>query len=217
MKLKISNRIAIEKGLELENSDIKLLGCDCLCEHDKQLSDFIKYNSCCSKQNSFKKIFGFDTKFYYKIEKHEHSNVVKYEVGIGYIEKDGKDTILKRIQPLYFSENGQAPCPSFAGCSQFKCECDHQVLVISNYFPDNYLQVLPDAHCIIASIDKHLPSPVYVDKQSVIGRLDGDIQSLPLSTLLNQIIKYDENSGCVEFFNGQRWIKLVEKTDENPS
>lgn len=213
MKLKITNQIAIEKGVELDNTDIKLLGCECLCECDKNLSDFIKQNSCCSKKNSFKKIFGFDTKFYYKIEKHEHSNVVKYEVGIGYIEKDGKDTILKRIQPLYFSENGQSPCPSFAGCSQFKCDCEHQVVVVSNYFPDNYLQVLPDAHCIIASIDKHLPSPVYVEKNSVIGRLDGDIQSIPL----NQIIKYNEDSGCVEFYNGKRWIKLVEKTDENPS
>jgi len=212
MKLKITNQIAIEKGLELENSDIKLLGCDCLCEHDKNLSDFIEQNSCCNKKNTFKRVFGFDSKFYYKIEKHEHSNIVKYEVGLGYIEKDGRNTILKRIQPLYFSERGGSPCPSFAGCTSFNCECDHNFLVVSNHFPENYLQVLPDAHCVISSIDKHLPSPVYVDKYSVIGRLDGNIVSIPISTLLNQVIKYNEDNGCVEFFNGQRWIKLNENT-----
>ena len=217
MKLKIPTKIAIEKGLELENSDIKLLGCDCLCESDKNLSDFIKQNSCCNKNNSFKKVFGFDSKFYYRIEKRDHSNITKYEVGLGYLEKDGKNTILKRIQPLYFVENGKTPVPSFAGCENFKCECDHNFLVVSNHFPENYLQVLPDAHCIISSIDKHLPSPVYVDKYSVIGRLDGNIVSMPISSLLNQIIKYNEDSGFVEFFNGQRWIKLMEKTDENPS
>jgi hypothetical protein len=217
MKLKISKQIAIEKGIELENSDIKLLGCECLCECDKNLSDFIKHNSCCNTKNSFKKIFGFNTKFYYKIEKYDHSNIMDYEVGIGYLEKDNKDIVLKRVQPLFFSKDKAAPCPSFAGCVKFNCECDHHFVAVSNYFPDNYLQVLPDSNCIIASIDKHIPSPVYVDKNSVVGRLDNDIQSIDISSLLNQIIKYDEATNTVQFFNGQRWIKLVERVDEDPT
>ena len=218
MKLKVTNQIAIEKGIQLENNDIKLIGCECLCDCDdhKIISGFIKEHNCCDKKNSFKKVFGFNHKFYYKIEKFDQSNVASYEVGIGYLEKNDKDIVLKRHQPLFFStEKGLNPCPSFAGHIKFHCECDHHLLIVSNYFPDNYLQILADPHCIIASIDKHFPSPVYIDKNSVIGRLQDSIQSINIQSLLNQIIKYDENTNTVQFFNGTRWIKLMEQVDEN--
>jgi hypothetical protein len=218
MKLKVTNQIAIEKGIQLDNNDIKLVGCECFCHCDKAkvISGFIEENNCCNKKNSFKKVFGFNTKFYYKIEKVDAAHVVSYEVGIGYLEKNDKDVILKRHQPLFFSsDKGMAPCASFSGCLKFHCECDHTFLIVSNYFPDNYLQILADPHCVIASIDKHFPSPVHIEKNSVIGRLGDNIQSIDIPSLLNQTIKYDENTNTVQFFNGQRWIKLVEKIDEN--
>lgn len=212
MKLKTTKETAFEQGIILENKDIELVGCNKLCECDKVIGDFVKYNSICSKKNSFLNVFGLNSKFYYLVEHYRGDTVKSYEVGIGYLEKQGKKTLLKRFRPLYFSLDGSAPAPCVGPPTYFYVN-QGEFLVVSNYTPRTYIELLPDPNCIISSVGPYVPQTVYVDENSVVGRFDENVQSIPISLLLNKIIKYEGDK--VKFFNGMRWITLAEEVDED--
>jgi len=212
MKLKTTSKIAIERGIQTSNTDIELIGCESLCECDKTLHDFVKHNNICSKGNSFLKLFGTNSKFYYRVEVQNCGVLVSYEIGIGYVEKvDGK-VLLKRFCPIYYSVDNLPPVLCNEKPFIFKLE-KHDVLIVSNYTPTTYLELLPDPNCIISSIESFCPTTVYVNKNSVVGRLNSNVESISIPSLLNQIIKYED--GKVKFYNGSHWINLVEEKDEN--
>ena len=211
--IKINHKTLIESGKQIVGSkDIELCGCGTLkkCKVD-YLEEFAK------KDNpKFSQCFESGQKFFYHIAKKKLEQTLSFEVGVGVLISKNKKFILQRKESFYYSKDGQNIFPDNFGFLDFTC-FDDEFLVVSQYIPLNYIELLYEPHSIIASKESMIPMSFNVEKNSIIGRLDDTIQSMPLSTLLNQIIKYDENSGCVEFFNGQRWIKLVEKTDENPS
>lgn len=215
MRLKTTNKIAIERGIQEDNtSDILLVGCDSFCECDKTISDFVKHNKICSKGNSFLKLFGLNTKFYYRIEVQNCGILVSYEIGMGYLEKVEDKIYLKRNRPFFYSIDNLPAVPSNDVPVKFILN-DHDYIVVSNYTPMTYLELLPDPNCIISSIDSFSPTTVYVNKNSILGRLDKNVESISIPSLLNQIIKYDEVEGKVKFFTGSKWITLVEESDED--
>jgi hypothetical protein len=202
----------MEKGNQLSNNNIELLGCECLCSCDKVISDFICRNNFCDKNNCFKSVFGFDSKFYYKVEKYCNGEVLNYEVGLGYLIKDKKKTILVRFLPLYHGSKTETDCPSFDVCENFVCE-NNQSIIVTNFAPNHFNQILADENCLIVSIDKFLSAPLYVEKNTIVGRVNGAIEAIPVNLLFNQMLKFEDNN--VKFYNGERWITLQEKIDED--
>lgn len=177
MKLKTSPIPAVEQGKPVSNStDIELLGTEVLCDcTDESLKLAIKNKALNNKTNCFCKVFGFNCKFYYSITLNE-----RYEVGIGYLEKQGKKLFLKRSLPLFYTDNGIDVIPSYNLPRTY-----YDNVIISSYTPRTYIELLQDANCLITSIDPFVPSSLHVDKNSVVARLDDHIVSLTLEDLFN--------------------------------
>jgi hypothetical protein len=215
MKLKTTNKIVFEQAKQHKDNCIELIGCDNLCKCDSIIENIVKENKICNKKNTFIKVFGLNNKFYYKISHRKNFSFISSEIGLGHLEKREDKIYLKRISVLIALEEDKA-INTHGCCYNFDCNCDEEgMLIISNYNPTDIIPLLADKHCIISSIDEYVASPVHISKNSIVGRIEEDIQSIPIESLLNKIIRYDEVDGKVKFFNGSRWLTMVEEVDEN--
>jgi hypothetical protein len=213
MKLKTTNKIVLEQAIQHKDNLIELVGCKNLCECDIVIDNLVKQNKICDKKNTFAKNFGFNSKFYYKISHRKNLEYLSCEIGLGYLEKKEDRIYLKRISTVLAIENNQL-INTYGSAHNFKCDCHEEgMLLISSYNPVDMMHLLIDKNCIISSIEAGVASPVYVNKNSIVGRLNGNVESISIPSLLNQIIKYED--GKVKFYNGSRWINLVEEKDEN--
>lgn len=182
MKLKTSRIQALERGLPTTNtSDIELLGTEALIV-DKDYAQLIEQKEINSSTNSCISLFGINTKFFYSItlvcEDHGFT-----ERGLGYVfENEGK-FFLKRFRPFYMIDNG-VPVPLLKP-RPVVCSLNDYVTV-SSYVPTTFVEVLTEANSIITSESPHLPTSVVVNKNSVLGRHDGNLESLPLDSLVGE-------------------------------
>lgn len=182
MKLRTSKTPAIEKAKGVPFSpDMELLGTEALSE----LPEFkiaISNGDVSSAKNSFLSVYGTDCKFFYSIEVKSDS-IGFIERGLGYVEQHDGKFFLKRNRPFYYIENGNAvsltkPRPIAADDSIF--------VIAASYAPTTYIELLTDANALITSTSPHMPTSVVVDNHSLLGRLDGDIESLKISDIVNE-------------------------------
>ena len=165
MNLQTSTVPAVENCESISNSyDIRLLG-----PHSPYGPD-----------NTFSKVFSKDAKFYYRIDQLHRNSIVKYEVGLGYLEND----LLKRFRPLYHGVQADQPAPSANG-PQYFVPNEGEQLVISSYIPRMFHEALCDPHTIVTSIAPFVPHPVALSENSFLGRLDDNVQSIPFSSIFN--------------------------------
>jgi hypothetical protein len=163
MNLQTSTVPAVENCESLSNSyDIKLLG-----PHSPYGPD-----------NTFSQVFSSDSKFYYRIDQLYKNSIVKYEVGIGYLEGN----ILKRFRPLYHGLKADQPAPSANG-PQYFVPNEGEQLVASSYLPRAFHEALCDAHTVVASVAPFVPHPVSLAENSFLGRLNDNVESIPFSSL----------------------------------
>ena len=182
MKLRTSKTPAIEraKGVPF-SSDIELLGTEALSEFP-EFKIAIGNGDVSSQKNSFLSVYGTDCKFFYSVEVKSDS-IGFIERGLGYVEQHDGKFFLKRNRPFYYIENGNAisltkPRPIAAD--------DSLQVIAASYAPTTYMELLTDANALITSTSPHVPTSVVVDNHSLLGRLDGDIESLKISDIVNE-------------------------------
>jgi hypothetical protein len=204
MMIQTSTQTLMEMGKQIpESLDIELCSCDSLksCGID-YLEQFAS-----EKRKRICEVFKNNSQFYYCVIKRTKDQILSYEVGICKILYKNKKATLKRKQCFYCSKDGEVIHPDNSVLLDFTCY-EGEFLTVSQYVPRSYLELLCESNSIIASNEAYSPMTVDIQKNSIIGRLDGTIQSIPITTLLSQIIKYNEEEERVEFFNGQKWIGL---------
>lgn len=192
-----------------ESLDIELCSCDslkgCGIDHLEQVASQNNKTICDIFKNK---------QFFYSVSKYKDKRVVSFEVGVGKIVSKNKKTILKRAQAFYCSRDGETIYHDNSILMDFTC-FDDEFLTVSQYIPRSYLELLYEPNALIASKDSFSPMSVNIEKDSVVGRLNDSIISIPISSLLTKLIKYNNDKKCVEFFNGEKWIELMEKVNEN--
>jgi hypothetical protein len=210
--IKTNKKIILETGQQIEESyDIELCGCSKLknCNIDLFEEYAKQKNAPC-----FKQAFKTKEKFFYKIVQHGPIKISKYEVGVGHIESKNNKFLLIRDKAFYFSTDGENVSIDNDRFLNFECLPD-EFLVISQYVPYSYIELLYEPHSVIVSEDAFLPFSVDIKKNSVLGRKGGLIESIKIEDLLSNLIRYNEQEECVEFNNGKKWIKLPEKINED--
>jgi len=182
MKLRTSKTPALERAKGVPFSpDIELLGTEALSEFPEfKLS--ISNGDISSTKNSFLSVYGTDCKFFYSVEIKSDS-IGFIERGLGNVEQHDGKFFLKRNRPFYYIENGNAisltkPRPIAAD--------DSLQVIAASYAPTTYIELLTDANALITSTSPHLPTSVVVDNHSLLGRLDGEIESLKISDIVNE-------------------------------
>lgn len=178
MHLKTTNNLIIEKGYFSEDSSLLLTGCEGVCSDLKKYQNFDPGFTCAC--NEFKSVFTEDDKFFYRLEHYKANDLLYTEVGIGHI----KNNNLIRLH-TYFGidvDKDILNSPSLYSVPLY----DSEYLHISNYVINNPLELMVDSNVITYSNMYGAASPLYVEENSLIGRSDEGIQSLPFSSFINK-------------------------------
>jgi hypothetical protein len=185
MKLKTSQTNVIECGKHVENSsNICLIGTELACSYFPELQR--QKNGPCSTNNSFSSVFGFNCKFYYKLEKYCSGKLIDIEIGIGYLIQENDLVLLKRDRPLLYKHEDGSICSITNPVYSFVCFKDTEYLILQSYHPNSLPELLVDPHSLIVSTTDNPVNIVNVDENALIGRLDGNVTSLSISDICNK-------------------------------
>lgn len=194
MNLKSSTATAIELGHIDSSDNVELLGIEPLKQVNQALY-FAVENKDITPNNTFKATFGPDCLFFYALEQIKNNTVIKYERGLGYYFEQDNKPFLKRHIPVATGNNSQNSTVCAGSCTKFSCsDCEH--LVVYSTVPLSYAECLVHKNSLITSINSFHPHSFVVEENSIVGRLDGDVQSLSLDdkglieSLVSSICKF---------------------------
>ena len=220
MIVRATNKVAFEAA-EYSSSlqSLVLLGTEALATY---LSDVHERNLR-SSEHSFVAVYGIDQHFYYKIERISNGVPCVYEVGVGTVTQSEGNIILERTHPILYKYKDEEPRlllnqtpPPF-----FKDKDD--IIIVSSYIPSSLAEALPSAHTIVTSSAPHCPQPVEIQENSLLGRLDGDVESLSIEKLpavaptfdsvrdapeIKGSIIFDNEWNVLKYYNGKEWIQI---------
>lgn len=178
-KLKTTNVTIVEKCHIGKDKELVLEGCESLGQEYKKSRGFDPCFSC--DCNNFSSTFDTEDKFFYSLAHYRGEESLYTEIGIATILSD--NTLLRNT--IYYGiskRKGLLPNPS-AYYPEDLQEGDY--LEVSNYRNNNILDFFIDPHLIVTSDSHCCPTPLYIDQNSVLGRYEGNIQSISFSSLLS--------------------------------
>jgi len=147
----------------------------------------------------------------YKTAKRSPTNTDLVERGIGSISKQGRVFTLDRTLPL----------SCHTGLTNSKIEFDDdKKLFISTYIPEDYRELFALKNTIIATEVGGCPSPVELQNNTLLGRLNDTIQSIDQQELwsiilentrkpIQGMIRYNKKDKCFEGYDGKKWRALM--------
>lgn len=189
-KLKIQTIQAIDVAKPVNNSENLLIVKDVDILKDIPFINTEEIKS--SDITSLYESFGLDHRFYYKIdliESKETPNIICSELGTGFLVSHDNELFLHRSQPVSFIEPDKDPTPIKSPQSQIHFCAEDNLLLITSLFPDNIFDCIGDPHSIIYSNEFFKANPLFVDNESLIGRLKEDITSIPITYIVNEVVK----------------------------
>lgn len=183
-KLKTTLKPVAEKCcLIKESNKVELLGsenaCECYNKHHENKLDL-------KEDNSFKENFDSESMFYYRLAVFRDNIKLFTEVGIGSLEIDeenNKSYLLREHSLLLEDHHSNQPVFNTVFISTQEIKDDYYCLVECAPL-DNLFQLLLDPHVIIFNNSLGCPSALYVEEECVIGRIDGEIKSIPITEVL---------------------------------
>lgn len=180
-KLKATQITVLEKCEFVDQSTkLKLLGCELACE---DLKSFQKSNpNFTCECNGFEANLGLDSTFYYQLFHFKNKQIVLMEVGLGELEKIDDQLFLKRVHALYNQtpDGHSSPNPL---CYHAQLDTD-EYLHVSHCPISNPIQLFLHPNTLPYSSENG-PAVLYPETNSLIGRLDGDLQPIDLNTVFS--------------------------------
>lgn len=181
MKLKNTNRLAIELATCLKYNKLSLHG-------NSTLDGIIEgvHVGATNIENTFLYIYDVDTQFFYSASVLCKDRCKFTEVGIGHIELDGANPILHRDKFLYHQRGEDTNL-----ATKFdKLECTHldESVIVTSYSPKTMHELLYTDNCLITSMEPHTPSVTHIDKNSLLLRLDGDLESVSIDNAVKELL-----------------------------
>jgi len=178
-KLKTTIVTIVEKCRIGDNKQLVLEGCEPLSQEYKRSRGFDPCFTC--DCNNFSSNFDTEDKFFYSLEHYRGQESLYTEIGIANILNDN---ILNRDTTYYAISKRKGllsnPAPYFPEELQ-----DGDYLEVSNYRNTNILDFFVDPHFVVVSDSNCCPTPLHLNQESVLGRHEGDIQSISISSLLS--------------------------------
>lgn len=191
-QIKTSQNSIAELGLANSiNYNIELLGTEKLAEISNVAKSGIENNLIDLKTSKFADNYTEDESFFYIVQKWSISKSLPLfsEVGVGKLISKGLE--LHRIRPLYTINDQGRSMPISNGPTEFLTDDEDTFLLVKNYIPTNLGELLIQNHSVIASgpVD-YMPMAVGVETNSILGRLDGNMQSIKLDSVKEMALDY---------------------------
>lgn len=157
-----------------------------------------------------------DELFFYQLTEYKEStrqpdNETEIERGIGYIQTVDDTPHLNRITPLSSIDGPITRHVEFT---------DNKKLFLQTYIPEDYRELFSKPNTILATEVAGCPSPVELQDHTLLGRLNGTIQSIDQQELWSLLLKntrkptqgmirYNKKQKCFEGYDGKRWRSLL--------
>lgn len=150
---------------------------------------------------------------------------IQHEKGVGYLEKSNNEIFLRRVTSFEYYDGQVKKIPDNNTFSTFY---EKDYIVLSSCVPENYVDSYILPHSILCSIEPNIPGPVHLEESTLLGRLDGRIQSIDRGELREIMgpmiipeesedqegsIRWNSVKKCFEGFNGKKWKKIRWEND----
>jgi len=189
-RIKTTTHGIVELGKQKQDSDdISLFGTKNLAKHDIFVKSAFDNNSVDLSKSHFYQSFSSDDEFMYIVQMNGPDyKTILAEVGIASISKDHNTLFRKR--PLYTISSSGKFSPVTNGPTKFYSDTDGTYLIIKNYVPVNLSEFFIQPNSVIVCGEQEFtPFPAYIEENSLLGRKEGLIESLPISETVNESIK----------------------------
>lgn len=113
------------------------------------------------------------------------------EVGLGIFKRKGNKCYIQRENALYYIDESKNIIPSDR-LLNFPCDPHNdEQLILSCYTPKTIQEVLYLPNTIVTCETPHLPTSVELDKNSLLGRLNDNIESIDIASIFtpNNVLK----------------------------
>lgn len=176
----------------------------------------IQYIASALSDNCLLANFQPDELFFYELIEYKEAmrqpdNELEIERGIGCIENKDGELYLNRATPLSSIDGPITRHVQFT---------DNKKLFLQTYIPKDYVELFSSPNTILATEVARCPSPVELQDHTLLGRLNGTIQSIDqqeLWTLLLKntnkpvegMVRYNKNDKCFEGYDGEKWRALM--------
>lgn len=174
-KKTVANNYALAFGESINDStDIRLLSLDHMkkCESDLRsfaIQEVLLYGAIPTKRNFFYIIECYDNSSYNRVLLHK-------EYGVGELYKKGRGNFLKREFPIrLFSGPDQQEQPTYDKLKKFDGD---KFLLVKSYIPKDFIDLYAYPYSVLCSIERGVPTPVELEENTLLGRLDDTIQSI---------------------------------------
>lgn len=181
MSLKINPNLSIELASDIGNNKFLLCGHENL---DTVIPvDFVE-------GNLFSKNYKTNDHILYhaSLIHKDHDN--HQEIGLGVFKREGKKCFIERYRSLYFIGEDLLVAPS-ERLHKFDCPIrDDEKVVVSSILPTKLEDLLYKPNTIITCNSPHIPTPVTINKDSLLVRYSAGLRSIKIfdvvmSTLCN--------------------------------
>ena len=147
----------------------------------------------------------------YKERLRQPDNELEIERGIGFIQIVDDVPRLNRVTPLSSIDGPITKHVQFT---------EDKKLFLQTYIPKDYIELFSSPNTILATEVAGCPSPVELQDHTLLGRLNGTIQSIDQQELWSLILKntqkpiqgmirYNKRDKCFEGYDGKRWRALM--------
>lgn len=135
-----------------------------------------KWDAACNETTCLENVIGFESRFYYQIEEHNNRQLVSWEKGIGYLEKENSLVSLVRETPVRYFNGGEPGYyrPEAKGI-RFKRD---SLLKIQSVSPQELREATAAPYSVVATMESQRLTPVHMEEDTLLGRKDDIIQSI---------------------------------------
>ena len=151
------------------SDDFEILDC---CEYEKTASELpICDNDCCMGKLPEKE------NFFYLITSYDDGQEIQSEYGIGEVYSYGDSKKAFKRQYAFRTTDSRGTFYNTNGRPvELNLEADY--FVVRTYVPENYLETMVTPNSVLCTVDRFDPSPVELEDNTVLGRLNNTIQSI---------------------------------------
>jgi len=158
--------------------------------------------------------------FFYQIKRTKDERLFQYsESGVGeFYETDGK-IFFRREYVFLVEDTNSSYAPRKGAAPKLNVEQDDK-LILMKYFPSNYKELLASKNSVLCSTEPFTPTPVELQDNTLLGKLNNIIQSIDQNELWSILlqnnkkpvqgsIRYNKKDKCFEGYDGTKWRALM--------
>ena len=158
--------------------------------------------------------------FFYEIKKTQDERHFPYtESGIGEFYEE-KGSIFFRREYVFSAEESDGRYKPHMGNPPRLLNEEGYKFILTKHLPTNYSDILASKNSVLCSTEPFTPTPVELQDNTLLGRLNNIIQSIDQNELWSMLlcknkkpvtgsIRYNKKDKCFEGYNGKRWRALM--------